>query len=305
MNYKDLIKSRKIRIKIMQFLSFVPDELMVKIQYKIKTGRKLNLKEPQRFTEKLQWYKLHYRDPLMAQCVDKYDVRKYVKDCGLEYILNEIYGIYEDPDDVDFNILPKQFVIKDTLGGGGNSVIIVRDKLSMDVNKVKKQMKEWVEEPTNKKHPGREWVYEGRKHRIIIEKYIESDEADGGLIDYKFFCAYGETKNIYVIADRDMGNGAGVAIYDENFLKLDVLRVDERPLEREIIKPDNFEELLNISRKLACVFPEARVDLYNHNGEVIFGEITFFDGSGYMTFEPDEFDFVMGSKFKIVNKEET
>lgn len=304
MNYKDLIKSRKLRIKIMQFLSFVPDELMVKLQYRIKTGRKLNLKNPQRFTEKLQWYKLYYKDPLMAQCVDKYEVRKHVERCGLGQILNELYGVYDSPEEVDFGTLPNQFVIKDTLGGGGNSVIIVHDKTKIDENKIRQQMQEWVDEPINKKHPGREWVYDGKKHRIVIEKYIESNASDGGLIDYKFFCSYGETKYIYVIADRNIGNGAGLAIYDEKFVRLDALRVDERPLKREIIKPDNFIELLDVSRKLASRFPEARVDLYNHNGEIIFGEITFFDGSGYMTFEPDEFDFEMGNKFIIENTEE-
>lgn len=109
-------------------MSFVPDKWMVSLQYKIKTGRKLNLKNPQRFTEKLQWYKIFYRDPMMKQCVDKYEVRKYVEKCGLASILNECYGVYNSPDEIDFFNMPNSFVLKDTLGGGGNSVILVPDK---------------------------------------------------------------------------------------------------------------------------------------------------------------------------------
>ena len=107
-----------MRIKILRLLNFIPDKQMVRIQYKIKTGRKLNLKNPQRYTEKLQWYKLYYRNPLMLKCADKYDVREYVKNCGLDNILNECYGVYNTPEEIDFNKLPNKFVIKDTLGGG-------------------------------------------------------------------------------------------------------------------------------------------------------------------------------------------
>lgn len=128
MNYKKIIKSRETRIKLLSLLNFIPDKTMIKLQYYIKTGRRLNLKHPQRYTEKLQWYKLYYRDPLMQQCSDKYDVREYVKSKGLGHILNECYGVYERVEDIDFDSLPNQFVLKDTLGGGGNSVIICRKK---------------------------------------------------------------------------------------------------------------------------------------------------------------------------------
>ena len=127
MDYKKIIKSRKVREQILRLLRFVPDKTMVKIQYRIKTGRKLNLKNPQRYTEKLQWYKLYYKNPLMIKCVDKYDVREYVKSLGLEEILNECYGVFDKVEDIDFDKLPNQFVMKDTLGGGGDRVIICKD----------------------------------------------------------------------------------------------------------------------------------------------------------------------------------
>jgi len=298
-NYKKFIRSRELRIKIMQFFSFIPDKTMVKMQYFLKTGCFLNIKNPRKFTEKIQIYKLFYRDPLMKECVDKYEVRKYVKDCGLARTLNECYGVYNSPEEIDFSKLPQSFVLKDTLGGGGNSIIIVKNKENLDVVKIQKQMKEWVERPVEKKHPGREWVYEGRKHRIIAERYIEASEKSGGLIDYKFFCSYGEVKCMYVIADREMGKKAGLGIFDAEYKRINANRSDEEPLSRDIPKPENFEEMKAVAQKLSAAFPEARIDLYNIDNKIIFGEITFFDGSGYMTFEPKEFDFAMGEMFEF------
>lgn len=298
MDYKDLIKSRKTRIKILQLLSFVPDKLMLKIQYRIKTGHKLNLKNPQRLTEKLQWYKLNHRDPLMAQCVDKYDVREYVKSCGLEHILNEVYGVYDSPSEVDFSSLPNSFVIKDTLGGGGNAVILVLDKYKMDEAKVRKQMQDWVDEPIDKKNPGREWVYDGRKHRVIIEKLIDSNKETGGLIDYKFFCFQGKVVFIYVMGDRKVGDRVSVTILNRDFQILPVKRVGDE-LFQYVEKPNNYEKLLEVAEKLAQKFPHVRVDLYNENEKILFGELTFYNASGYMKYEPDEFDYDMGTKFEI------
>ena len=126
MDYKKIIKNRSIRLKILQIFSFIPDKTMIKLQYRVKTGNKLNLKKPQRFTEKLQWYKLYYKNPLMIQCVDKYEVRKYVKSKGLEDILIPCYGVYDSADNINWKKLPDKFVMKDTLGGGGVSVILVK-----------------------------------------------------------------------------------------------------------------------------------------------------------------------------------
>ncbi|WP_373209372.1 ATP-grasp fold amidoligase family protein [Allofournierella massiliensis] len=297
MDYKKLIKSRTVRIKLMRILSFVPDAWMVQLQYRLKTGRKLNLKNPQRYTEKLQWYKLNYRDPLMAKCVDKYEVREYVKQVGLENILNPIYGVYSSPEEVDWDQLPDQFVAKDTLGGGGNDVLICKDKSKLNKAEFYEFLARWTQ-PVKGKHPGREWVYDNAKHRILIEKYIPSSPQDGGLIDYKFFCFSGKAKFLYVIADRDLGNGAGLGIFDKEFSRLPYERADERPLKRDIQRPINYEQMIECAEKLAKPFPHARIDLYNQNGCIVFGEITFFDGSGYMKFEPDGFDEMMGKKFE-------
>lgn len=299
MDYKKIIRSRKTRNLILRFLSFIPDKTMIKLQYRLKFGRKLNLENPQRFTEKLQWYKLYYRTPLMRQCVDKYDVRDYVKSCGLENILIPFIGIYDNAADVDFEKLPKECVIKDTLGGGGNAVILCRDKNTLDQDVAAAQMKEWVKSTTSYKVGGREWPYGGKKHRIIIEEMLPSSEETGGLIDYKFFCFNGEPGVVYVIADRKVGEKAGFGIFTPEYEKLDVVRCDEKPLERNVPKPKVYDQMMDISRKLSAPFPEVRIDLYCVGDKIYFGEMTFYDGSGYMSFDPDEFDYKMGKMFEL------
>ena len=298
MNYKDLIKSRSLRLKILRLLSFVPDKMMLKIQYRIKTGNKLNLEKPQRFTEKLQWYKLYYKDPLMVQCVDKYDVRDYVKSKGLENILIPCYGVYDSPEEIEWNNLPNRFVMKDTLGGGGNAVIIVKDKASADLQELKKRAAEWVATDAHKPDAGREWpYYSGKKHRIIIEQLLEADEQHG-LLDYKFFCFEGKTEFLYVMGDRKVGEKVKVRLLDREFNRLPVLRVGDADL-GEVEKPNNFSQMLMIAQKLSEDFPHTRVDLYNIDGRILFGELTFYNASGYMNYEPDEFDYDIGNKFKL------
>lgn len=303
-DYKKIIKSRKTRLAILRFLSFVPDPWMVRLQYRIKTGRRLDLKNPQRFTEKLQWYKLRYRDPLMVKCVDKADVRDYVASCGLADILVPLIGIYERVEDIDFDALPQQFVMKNTLGGGGNSVLVCRDKSALDREETRRLLQSWLDRDSHQKDAGREWpYYSGKKTRIIIEEYLPSDPAEGGLIDYKFVCFAGKTDYLYAVADRALGNGAGFGFYDRQFHELGYTRSDERKLERKLTKPENFEDLIRAAETLSRPFPQARLDLYSVNGAVRFGEITFFDGSGYMNYDPDEFDFTLGADFIIPKKE--
>lgn len=296
--YKKIIKSRDARILILKLMGGIPDKTMVRLQYRIKTGRKLNLKKPQRYTEKLQWYKLYYRDALMSEVVDKYTVRKYIKKIGLEYILNECYGVYTDPNEIDFSKLPNKFVIKDTLGSGGDSVIICEDKNQLNIAETKKKMKHWLQ--TSKgKNVGREWVYDGKRNRIIIEELIESDKDKGGLVDYKFFCFNGTAKYVYGIAERELGVGAGLGIYNRDFEKQPYRRVDERALKHTLQKPDNYYEMMRIAEYISKPFPHARVDMYSVKDKILFGEITFFDGSGYMIYEPDEFDYLLGKEFLL------
>ena len=299
MNYKKILKSQRVRIGLMRILTFIPDRYIVRIQYRIKTNRKLNLKNPKRYTEKLQLYKLFYRNPLMEKCVDKYEVREYIKEKGLEEILIPCFGVFNSVEEINFECLPDQFVLKDTLGGGGLSTIIVTDRSQLNIKKTKTILNRWLKSNYGK-HPGREWVYDNKRNRIIAEAYIPSSNNDGGLIEYKFFCFAGKVKYLYGIADRTLGKGAGLGVFNRNFEPLNVERCDEKKLERKLIKPDNFDEMVKIAEKLSQPFPHARIDLYDQNNNIQFGEITFFDGSGYMMFEPDSFDFELGKEFELI-----
>ena len=233
----------------------------------------------------------------MQQCVDKYEVRKYVEECGLSEILIPIVGVYDDVRDIKIEELPEQFVAKDTLGGGGNSVIICNNKenLKEDFLSI---LNKWTHSSTSYRQGGREWVYGGRKHRIILEQLLPSKAEDGGLIDYKFFCFNGKPEYLYVLADRKVGDKAGLGVFKaDTYEKLNVVRCDEKPLERVVEKPQVYDKMYEIAQILSRPFPESRIDLYCIDNKVYFGEITFFDGSGYMKFDPDEFDFAMGDKF--------
>lgn len=295
MNYKKVVRSQSLRLKILGLLRAVPDKWMIPIQYRIKTGRWPNLKNPQRFTEKLQVYKMYYRNPLMHECVDKYEVRKYVTSLGLAHILVKLYGVFGNAKEIDFAQLPKQFVIKTTDGGGGINVLICRDKSQLDIEKTVAKVNSWL--GMKDINAGREWAYTGIKQsRIIIEEYLDSKPEDGGLIDYKFFCFNGRCEYLYVVADRNVGHNGGLGVFTRGFVKTEVKRTDERSLEREVPRPDNYEELLATAERLAGNFPEVRVDLYDMEGRILFGELTFYDGCGYMQFSPDSFDFELGSK---------
>ena len=149
--YKNIIKSRSLRMKIISMLRWLPDKPMLKLQYRIKLKRKLNLKSPERFTEKIQWYKIHYRNPIMHTCVDKYDVRDFVKEKGLEDILVELYGVYESVDEIDFENLPESFILKSTDGGGGVNVVLCNNKADFDIENAKNTLR--VGYKLTKKHP--------------------------------------------------------------------------------------------------------------------------------------------------------
>lgn len=180
MDYKKIFKSQSLRFAILKALSWVPDALMLRLQYRIKLGRWPNFKHPQRFTEKLQVYKMKYRNPIMHQCVDKYEVRKYVESKGLGSILNELYGVFDTPEEIDFNSLPDKFVVKTTTGSGGQNVIVVKDKNTCDFEDLRQKLSIWRGNNNLGALAGREWAYKECKPRIIIEKYLEDNT--GGVI---------------------------------------------------------------------------------------------------------------------------
>lgn len=298
MNYKNIIRKRSTRQKLLRSLSFIPDKPMIKLQYWIKTGRILNLKNPVRFTEKIQWYKINYKNPLMIQCVDKYDVRNYVIEKGLEDILVPCYGVFESSTDIPWNEIPNEFVMKDTLGGGGNSVVIVNNKRQEDLDELAVKADVWIKKDIHKKGSGREWpYYSGKNHRILFEELlVDKNHVDAGINDYKIYCFNGEPYCINVDYSRFSNHKRNY--YDIKWNRLSVesnypMSVEDFP------KPDNFERMLYIAKKLSEGFPFVRIDLYNIDGVIFFSEMTFFPASGYMWYKPDQFDYILGEKFII------
>lgn len=298
MDYKKLFRNQDLRFKVLECLSWLPDSVMLKIQYRIKMGRWPNFKHPQRYTEILQIYKMKYRNPVMGMCVDKYDVREFLKSKGLESILNTCYGVYNDVDEIDISQLPNSFVAKTTDGGGGLNVIIVRDKAKLDEEKFKKDLHHWKGN-IMKMDPGREWAYTQMKSsRIIIEELLEDDTTgDGSIDDYKLMCFHGKFRCLWVDKGRYSDHHRGFWDEDLNFLK-DVYS-DHDTFVTPPSLPDNIGEMVKVAEKLSEDFPYARVDLYNIKGQIIFGEITFYPWSGYVQFTPDSFDIKLGSYFNV------
>ena len=294
-NYKKLIRNQNTRFLILKLLNFIPDSVMLKLQYKLKMGRSLNLKSPKRFTEFLQYYKINYRNPVLGQCVDKYEVRSYINAKGLQTILNDLYCVCDDAEKIDFSKLPNQFVLKTTDGGGGENVIICKDKLSADLDEIKAKLSKWK----NKKNvnAGREWAYtQIKKSRIIAEKYLENTEnSEAGIEDYKFLCFSGVPK--YVIIDKDRYIGHKRNFYTIDRQKIDV-DSDCKQFSEDYKFPVNYDEMVEIAKRLSEDFPFVRVDLYNINGKIIFGELTFYPWSGYVQFTPDDFDFKLGQEIE-------
>ena len=264
----------------------ISDEQFIRREFKKRLGREVELDNPVKFNDKLQWLKLYWYDPLATKCADKYEVRKIVAEkIGPEY-LNELYGVYESVDEIDINKLPNSFVLKATHGSGFN--IICKDKLKMNWGREFKKMKRWLR--TNFYLQNREWVYKNIKPRIICEKYLEGE--DGKLPrDYKFFCFDGEPKFLFVASDR--GIETKFDFYDLEWNKLHVSQYYPNS-DYEIPKPKNLDHVLELARKLAKGFPHVRVDFYINGSNIIFGELTFFHFSGTKKFVPEKYDEIFG-----------
>ena len=278
---------QKVRLKLLYtFARVIPDRKFLEWVFPIFTGYKLNLDNPQTYNEKLQWLKLYDRNPEYTKMVDKYEAKKYVASViGEEYITPTL-AVYDRVEDIDFDALPHQFVLKCTHDSG--SVVICKDKSHFDkvaaLNKLRKGLKQ------NYYWKTREWPYKYVKPRIIAEKYIT--DGHDRLTDYKFFCFNGNAKAMFV------SKGRSYNYYDMEFHKL--------PFEwggpnftDTIEKPEGWLEMISLAEKLSKPAPQLRVDFYYVEGRVLFGELTFFTASGFDIFYPSEWDSVMGDWIEI------
>ncbi len=296
--YKKIIPNQKIRLKIMKFFSFLPDPVKIQTQYLIKTGRFANIRNPRRYSEKIQWYKLNYRTDLITQCSDKYAVRQYVEEKGLDSILNDLYAVYDDADKIDFDALPSSFAMKMNNASGKN--VFVENKAEVDCEELREKARKWLNMRVNS--PAGEWCYDNIEPKIVFEKLLPRDK-NNDLPDYKFFCFNGRPECLYIMVDytADHNNGK-LGFYDMDFKQFPYYRADYKPITFPVDKPKNFEKMVEYARILSKDFPHVRVDFYNIDGEIIFGELTFSCASGYLVFDPDEFDFIMGDWFELPDK---
>ncbi|MCA1010723.1 ATP-grasp fold amidoligase family protein [Halobacillus halophilus] len=283
--YKDL--------KYLYFKNFNSDQRLLKKQFKKRLNRDLDLDNPIKFNDKLQWLKLNWYNSLATQCADKYEVRKFVEEkIGKQY-LNELYAVYDSVDQIEINKLPKSFVLKGTHGSGFN--LICKNKDEINWKKSFKRMRKWM----NKNYYwfNREWVYKDIKPRIICEKYLEEVDSNQ-LKDYKFFCFNGEPKLIQVDFDRYSNHKRN--IYDLNWNLTDIEIVYPRDESQYIERPYNLELMIELSKTLSRDFPHVRVDFYVlNNNEIYFGELTFFHEAGVGRFNPPSSEEIMGNWLEL------
>ena len=276
------------------------DRTFLKHLYRYSTKNRLNLKNPTSFNEKLQWLKLYNRKPEYTAMVDKYEVKRYVADkIGEEYIIPTL-GVWDKFDDIDFDALPDQFVLKCTHDSGG--LVICRDKTKLDKDAARRKIEASLK--VNYYWRNREWPYKNVKPRIIAEQYMEDDHETAGLTDYKFFCFNQEAKILYVSRGLENHRTAQISFYDLNGNEMPFKRSDYRSISEQKQFPNNFAEMLakanQLAKEIACPF--VRVDFYSIGEQVKFSEITFFPCSGMMPFDPEEWDATLGSWIELPTK---
>ncbi len=266
------------------------DKTFIHLEFRRRLGKAINLKNPKSFSEKIQWIKLHDRNPLMTLCTDKYEVRKVVESKVGTHILNKLYGVFESADEIDWDSLPESFVLKANHGSGWN--VIVKDKSTLDGKETKKKMKKWM--ATNYYAQKREWAYKNIKPQIVCEKYLENK--NGSLIDYKFFCFNGTPRLIQVDVDRHTEHKR--VFHDTQWRRFD-FSLQYPIYEEEIEPPSYLKDMIEVARVLSSDFTFARVDMYDLDGNIVFGEVTFYPGSGMERFSPEHWDAKLGDLLQL------
>lgn len=292
-NLKENLLKRSIVLPFRNIVKKISPVWYVKYQYKYITHHKLNLKNPIRYTEKLQHLRLYEypKNKKVIQCASRVGVRDYLKDLGLEKYLIPCLGIYDKFDDIDFNLLPEQFVMKCSHACAFNAII--KDKSKIDISDLRKKFNKWLKINYGKKTI--EMHYAKIKPQIIIEQYI----GDLSLpTEYKIHVFNGVAKNLYVVTGR--GQDIRYNNYYIDWTPFDGSQFNGwKKTDYELEKPKNYQEMVELAEKLAKPFPFVRVDLYNINGKIYFGEMTFTPAKGTLILDDDNADFEMGKWLKI------
>lgn len=290
-----MVRSRKLK-KIKYALKFLPDKIYIQLYYFYKFKHFCNLKQPKTYNEKLNWLKIHDHNPSYVRMVDKYEVKEYVSQkIGAKYIIPTL-GLWDHFDEIIFDELPNQFVLKCTHDSEG--IVICKDKRKLDKAKAKEKIEAALK--CNFYFIGREWPYKGVKPRIIAEHYME-DHVDGELRDYKFFCFNGEPKVMFVASERNLG-ATKFDYYDLKFNHLEL--VQHYPNSNASVrKPETFDMMVKFSKVLSEKIPHVRVDFYEVEGKLYFGELTFYHFSGFMPFQPAKWDMSFGDWINLPDNE--
>ena len=301
MNKQKIIKLlRKPSIVLLKLdhinLIKLSDKKYIELRYFSLFLKELNLDNPKSFNEKLQWLKLYDRNSEYTKMVDKYEVKKYVSNIiGEEYIIPTL-GIYNSFEEINFDKLPNQFVLKCTHDSGG--IVICKDKNNLDVKQAKNKINKSLKK--NYYYSGREWPYKNVKPRIIVEKYMEeSDKKE--LKDYKLFCFNGIPQIVLVCSERYSSENMCETWFDMNWNLIYVVESGHR-IDTTISKPKKFKEMIALSKKLSKGIPFIRVDWYEIKGKLYFGELTFYPASGFEKFEPEEWNYKMGEMLELPKK---
>lgn len=278
-----------------KFPWLLSDRSFLIYQFKVRMNKKLDLENPKTFSEKLQWLKLYNRRPEYTAMVDKADAKNIVSSIiGKKYTIPTI-GIWDRFEDIDFDNLPNQFVLKTTHGSGG--VIVCKNKNVLDMKSVRKEL---VYSLKHNYFPyGREYPYKKIKPRLIAEQFMV-DESEIELKDYKFFCFDGEPKALFIASDRQEHN-TSFDFFDLKFTHLPFTN-GYKNSSNQLQKPQNLEQMIDVAKRLSKGIPHVRIDLYNINGEIYFGEFTFFHWGGTMPFVPENWDDKFGSWINLPSK---
>lgn len=275
--------------------AIIPDGIYLRILYRVRMGEKLNLNNPVTFNEKMQWLKIYQKKNDHSYMTDKARVRDYIeKKIGKEYLIDTV-GIYDSYEDIKFEDLPDEFVVKCTHDSGSVILCNSKEDLIRNKNKLKKALK--------RKYylAGREYSYKGITPRLIIEKKLTNDP-DKGLRDYKFYCFNGEPTYLYISEGLLKHSTARISFYNIDYSLADFCRSDYPRLDYLPEKPVNYEKMLDICKILSEGNPFVRVDLYEVDGKIYFSELTFSPCGGYMPFEPKEYDRILGEKLILPRK---
>lgn len=285
----------EIMLLIKKSLRFLPDKTYVNLYFRLRLHRKIDWNNPRHLNDKLQWLKFNYRFPLQSIVSDKYFVRDYVKDkIGKEYLI-PLYGNWMNFNDINFDELPEQFVLKCNHDSGG--LAICKDKNTFDINKARKKINHSLKQ--NFYYIGREYQYKNIIPRIICEQFISDD---GNVpMDYKIYCFNGKPDVILVCKGRFNNNShkAEYLYFDQDWNFLPLNYDDEKLSDIDIPKPINLDKMLEIAKKLSEDFVFARIDLYNIKGKIYFGEITLSPNSGFDPDITEETDLMFGEKLDI------